>query len=126
MSLYGKEFLDDAKEMVADYGVPGSTAGGTLTFQCLISDPAYTTSLEAGGYVERTQYSVRLPAVTASWSLPDGSIGASAATLSGGFPIPSLGIGKKLTVGGKVVRVNSQTHKPASAWITLVVMDADQ
>jgi len=126
MSLYGKEFLDDAKEMVADFGVPGSTAGGAITFQCLISDPAYTTALEAGGYCERTQYSVRLPAVTASWSLPDGSIGASAATLSGGVPIPSLGIGKKLTVGGKVVRITSQTHKTASAWITLVVIDDSQ
>jgi hypothetical protein len=76
--------------------------------------------------MERTQYSVRLPAATASWSLPDGSIGASAATLSGGVPIPSLGIGKKLTVGGKVVRITSQTHKTASAWITLVVIDDSQ
>ena len=126
MSLYGKEFLDDAKEMVADYGVPGSTAGGTLTFQCLISDPAYTTVLEAGGYCERTQYSVRLPAVTASWSLPDGSIGASAATLSGGSPIASLGQGKKIVAGGKTVRVTTQTYKPGSAWITLVVIDDNQ
>ena len=126
MSLYGKEFLDDAKEMVADYGVPGSTAGGTLTFQCLISDPAYTTVLEAGGYCERTQYSVRLPAVTASWSLPDGSLGASAATLSGGVPIASLGQGKKIVAGGKTVRVTTQTYKPGSAWITLVVIDDNQ
>jgi hypothetical protein len=126
MSLYGQEFLDDAKEMIADFGVPGSTAGATITFQCLISDPTYTTSLEAGGFNERTQYSVRLPAVTASWSLPDGSIGASAATLSSGSPVAAFGIGKKLTVGGKVVRVTSQTHKLASAWITLVVIDDSQ
>lgn len=125
MSLY-PEFLPDAKEIVADLGIPGLTAGGALTFSCLISEPAYTTVLEAGGYNERTQYTVRLPAVTASWSLPDGSIGASGPTLAAGVPIAGLGIGKRLTVGGRVVRINSQTYKPASAWITLVVIDADQ
>jgi hypothetical protein len=125
MSLYS-EFGPDAKEIVADLGIPGQTAGATLTFSCLISEPAYTTVLEAGGYCERTQYTVRLPAVTASWSLPDGSIGASGATLAAGVPMVGLGIGKRLTVGGKVVRINSQTYKPASAWITLVVVDADQ
>ena len=126
MSLYGKEFSDDAKEMISDFGVPGSTAGGAVTFQCLISDPAYTTVLEAGGYCERTQYSVRLPAVTASWSLPDGSIGASAALLSGGAPIASLAQGKKIVAGGKTVRITTQTYKPGSAWITLVVIDDNQ
>lgn len=125
MSLYS-EFLPDAKEIVADLGIPGSSAVGGLTFSCLISDPAYTTVLEAGGYCERTQYTVRLPAVTASWALPDGSIGSSGATISGNAPVAGLGIGKKLTVGGKVVRINSQTYKPASAWVTLVVVDADQ
>lgn len=125
MSLYS-EFLPDAKEIVADLGIPGSTAGGALTFSCLISEPAYTTVLEAGGYCERTQYTVRLPAVNASWSLPDGSIKASGPTLAAGVPVAGLGIGKRLTVGGKVVRINSQTYKPGSAWITLVVIDADQ
>lgn len=125
MSLY-PEFLPDAKEIIFDLGISGATAGSALTFQCLISEPAYTTVLEAGGYCERTQYTVRLPAVTASWSQPDGSNGASGPTLSGGVPVAGLGIGKKLTVGGKVVRINSQTYKPASAWITLVVIDADQ
>jgi len=125
MSLYS-EFLPDAKEIVADLGIPGSTAGATLTFSCLISEPAYTTVLEAGGYCERTQYSVRLPAVTASWTKPDGSNGASGPTLSAGVPVAGLGIGKKLTVGGKVVRINSQTYKPGSAWITLVVIDDNQ
>ena len=66
MSLYGTEFLNDAKEMVADFGVAGSANSGAITFSCLISDPAVSTVLEAGGYMERTQYSVRLPAVTAS------------------------------------------------------------
>ena len=126
MSLYGTEFLDDAKEMIADFGVAGSANSGAITFQCLISDPAVQTVLEAGGYVEKTQYTVRVPAVTASWSLPDGSNGASAAVISAGVPIAALGIGKKLTVGGKVVRITSQTYKTLSAWITLVVIDDNQ
>ena len=125
MSLYS-EFLADAKEMIADFGVSGSANSGAITFKCLISDPAVATVLESGGYMERTQYSVRLPAVTASWTKPDGSNGASGPTLSAGVPVAGLGIGKKLTVGGKVVRINSQTYKPGSAWITLVVIDDNQ
>ena len=126
MSLYGSEFLNDAKEMVADFGVAGSANSGTITFQCLISDPAVQTVLEAGGYIERTQYTVRLPAVTASWSLPDGSNGSSAALLSAGVPIASLAQGKKIVAGGKTVRITTQTYKPASAWITLLVIDDNQ
>lgn len=125
MSLYS-EFLADAKEMIADFGVAGSCNNGAITFSCLISDPAVSTVLEAGGYCERTQYSVRLPAVTASWSQPDGSIGASAALLSSGAPIASLAQGKKIVAGGKTVRITSQTYKPGSAWITLVVIDDNQ
>ena len=126
MSLYGDELLNDAKEMVGDFGVAGSCNSGAITFSCLISDPAVQTVLEAGGYCERTQYSVRVPAVTASWTKPDGSIGASAALLSGGAPIASLGQGKKIVAGGKTVRITTQTYKPGSAWITLVVIDDNQ
>ena len=125
MSLYS-EFLADAKEMVDDFGVAGSANSGAITFSCLISDPAVQTVLEAGGYCERTQYNVRIPAATASWTKPDGSIGASAALLSGGAPIASLGQGKKIVAGGKTVRITTQTYKPGSAWVTLVVIDDNQ
>jgi hypothetical protein len=125
MSLYA-EFLPDAKEMIADFGVAGSANSGAITFKCLISDPAVQTVLEPGGYMERTQYNVRLPAATASWSLPDGSIGASTAIIVGGSPIPSLAQGKKIVAGGKNVRVTTQTYKPGSAWVTLVVIDDNQ
>lgn len=125
MSLYA-EFLPDAKEMVADFGVAGSANSGAITFKCLISDPAVQTVLEAGGYMERTQYNVRLPAATASWALPDGSIGASSAIIVNGSPIPSLAQGKKIVAGGKAVRVTTQTYKPGSAWVTLVVIDDNQ
>lgn len=50
MSLYS-EFLADAKEMIADFGVAGSANSGAITFSCLISDPAVSTVLEAGGIV---------------------------------------------------------------------------
>ena len=125
MSLYS-EFLPDAKEMIADFGVAGSSNSGAITFLCLISDPAVATILEAGGYCERTQYTVRIPAATASWSLPDGSNGASAAIISGGAPIASLAQGKKIVAGGKTVRITTQTYKPGSAWVTLVVIDDNQ
>jgi len=45
MSLYGTEFLNDAKSMTADFGVSGSANSGAITFQCLISDPAVMTVL---------------------------------------------------------------------------------
>ncbi len=125
MSLYS-EFLADAKEMIADFGVAGSANSGAITFYCLISDPAVQTVLEAGGYCERTQYPVRIPAATASWSLPDGSNGASAAVISSGAPIASLAIGKKIVAGGKTLRITGQTYKPGSAWVTLVVIDDNQ
>ena len=125
MSLYA-EFLPDAKEMIADFGVAGSANSGAITVKCLISDPAVQTVLESGGYMERTQYNVRLPAATASWSLPDGSVGASSAIIVGGSPIPSLAQGKKIVAGGKNVRVTTQTYKPGSAWVTLVVIDDNQ
>jgi hypothetical protein len=125
MSLYS-EFLPDAKEMVADFAVAGSAKSGAITFACLISDPAVQTVLEAGGYMERTQYNVRIPAATASWSLPDGSTGASTAIIVGGVPIASLAQGKKIVAGGKNVRITTQTYKPGSAWVTLVVIDDNQ
>ena len=125
MSLYG-EFLQDAKDMVADFGIDGRTFDSTLTFKALVSDPAQTQVFQAGGYVEQTQHSVRLPAVTASWSLPDGSIGASGATLASGSPIANFAIGKKVVVGGRHLRINGRTYKPGSAWITLVVIDDTQ
>ena len=125
MSLYA-EFLPDAKEMIADFGVAGTANAGAITFKCLISDPAIQTVLEAGGYCERTQYSVRLPAATASWSLPDGSTGASTAIISGGSVIPSLSQGKKIVAGGRDVRITTQTYKPGSAWVTLLVIDDNQ
>jgi hypothetical protein len=125
MSLYS-DFLADAKEVVEDLGVSGSCNGGAITFLCMISDPAIETVLEAGGYCEKTRYTVRIPAATASWTLPDGSNGASAAIISGGVPIASLGQGKLIVAGGRTVRVTTQTFKPGSAWVTLVVIDDNQ
>ena len=125
VSLYS-EFLPDAKEILADLGVAGSCNSGAITFVCMLSDPAVTQVFEAGGFCERTQHTVRLAAETASWSLPDGSNGASAAVISAGAPIASLAIGKKIGAGGKDLRITGQTYKPGSAWVTLVVIDDNQ
>ena len=125
VSLYA-DFLADAKVILADFGVAGSANSGAITFVCMLSDPSVTQVFEAGGFCERTQHTVRLAAATASWSLPDGSTGASAAVISGGAPIASLAIGKKIVAGGKSLRITGQTYKPASAWITLVVIDDNQ
>jgi len=126
MSLYGSELLDDAKEMIDDFGVAGSANSGALTFKCLLSDPQVTQAFEAGGFVTQTQHTVRLPAVSASWTLPDGSNGASGPIISSGAPVASLAIGKKIVAGGKNLRVTGQTHKPGSAWVTLMVVHEDQ
>ena len=127
MSLYADgTFLDDAKLMVDDFGVSGSCNSGAITFQCLISDPMVTQSFQEGGFVDRTQHTVRIPAATASWSLPDGSIGASGATLASGAPIANFAIGKKVVVGDRHLRINGRTYKPGSAWITLVVIEDNQ
>jgi hypothetical protein len=118
--------------MIADFGIAGSATSlpglgqGSITFQCLISDPAVMTVLEAGWYVERTQYSVRVPAVTAAWTLPDGSVGASGGTVGGDNVIPLFRQGAKMTIGGRGVRITTQTYKPASAWVTLIVIDDNQ
>jgi hypothetical protein len=131
MSLYS-EFAQDAKDMIADFGIAGSATSlpglgqGSITFKCLISDPAVMTVLEAGGYVERTQYSVRVPAVTAAWTLPDGSVGASGGTVGGDNVIQLFRQGAKMTIGGRGVRITTQTYKPASAWVTLIVIDDNQ
>lgn len=123
MSLYGSELLNDAKEMIDDFGVAGSANSGTLTFKCLISEPQVTQTFGPGGFDSQTQHTVRLPASDASWSLPDGSIGASGAIISGGAPVSSLAIGKKIVAGGMELRIVGQTYKPGSAWVSLVVTD---
>ena len=124
MSIYA-DFAQDAKDMLADFGVTGSISGGP-NFLCMISDPVLTQVLEAGGYCDRTQFSVKVTATTSAWTASDGRVGASAPLLSNGLPIASLAIGKKITAGGKSVRITSQTYKPGSAWIILVVIDDNQ
>jgi hypothetical protein len=46
--------------------------------------------------------------------------------VGGGVVIAALGQGKKIVAGGRTVRITTQTHKPGSAWITLVVIDDNQ
>lgn len=120
MSLYS-EFTADAKEMLSDFGI--SATVGANSFLVLVSDPAVSPTLDAGGFVERLSWTVRFAAATGSWTASDGRVGGQVATLSSGAPISALNVGKKLTVNGKVVRVTAQAYKSGSAWITLTVVD---
>jgi len=125
MSLYA-EFLADAKEEIADFGIAGQTFDGSLTFKAMLSDPVQNQVFGPGGFNHETLHTVRLPAVTASWSLPDGSIGASGPTLSGDVPVAAFALGKKLTFGDRNLRISSRIHKAGSAWITLTVIEDSQ
>ena len=120
------DFLDDAKDMLSDFGVAGSSNSGAITFLCMITDPVLTSVLEAGGYCEKYQFSVKVCASESAWTAEDGRTGASTGLLVSGSPHSSLGIGKKIIAGGKTVRVNSLTYKPGSAWVQLQVQDDNQ
>ena len=73
--------------------------------------------------MELARFRVRLPAADASWTLPDGSNGASGAIISAGAPVAGFDIGKKIVAGGKDLRIVGQTYKPGSAWLSLLVTD---
>lgn len=122
MSIYD-EFLDDAKEVIEDLGVPGQTADGTLTFLCMISDPVTSQQFSEGGFVDRVSHSVRIVATTAAWTLPDGTVASSGPIISGNTVVASLAYGKKLVVNGKGVRISQVAYKRQSAWVTLQVID---
>ena len=120
------DFLDDAKQILSDFGVAGSSNSGAITFLCNITEPTLTSVLEAGGYCEKYQFSVKVCASDSGWTADDGRTGASTGLLVSGAPHSSLAIGKKIVAGGKTVRVNSLTYKPGSAWIILNVQDDNQ
>ena len=112
MATLYSEFLPDAKEMVADFGVPGSCNAGAITFQCLISDPVITQSFQEGGFVDRTQHMVRIPAATASWSLPDGLMGHRRPSSAGRTPSPPWALARSLPWTG---RACASSARPTSA-----------
>lgn len=123
MSLYS-EFLPDAKEMLADFGIAATVNGNA--FLVLISEPMTTPRLEAGGFIPEVSWTVRFAASTASWTASDGRVGGAVASIVSNAPIAALGIGKKFTCNGRVVRVTGQAYKVGSAWITLSVVDDAQ
>jgi hypothetical protein len=125
MSIYS-DFLNDAKEILSDFGIESSSNSGSINFLSMISDPVLTQVLDPGGYCEKTQFSVKVAASPAQWIAADGRVGASTGLLVSGNPHQSLSFGKKLVVGGKGVRINSVTYKPGSSWIILVVIDDNQ
>lgn len=122
MTLYN-EFLPDAKAIIGDLGVPGQTADAGLTFSCMISDPMTSQVFSEGGFIDKVGHTVRLAAATASWSQPDGTVGASGPVIVSNAVVASLAYGKKITVNGKGLRIASVSYKRSSAWVTLSVID---
>lgn len=124
MSLYS-EFLPDAKEMIADFGIPLVLATGE-TFLAMASDPVVNQTLEAGGFLEQTSFTVKVVATTSAWNTPSGAVGGSTGSLSAGVAISPLSIGKKATIANVGVRIVASQYKPSSAWVILTVHTDDQ
>ena len=114
------ELLADAKEMLNDFGIPMVCATGE-TFRVMASDAQLNQTLEAGGFLAQTAFTVKVAASTTAWTTADGLVGASIGALNGGGAISPLTIGKKAVVGNIGVRIVSSQYKPGSGWIILGV-----
>ncbi len=124
MSLYS-EFTPDAKLMIEDFGVPLVLATGQ-TFLAMISDPVVNQTLQAGGFLEQTSFTVKVVATTTSWTTESGAVGGSTGSLASGVAISALAIGKKATIANLGVRITASQYKPGSAWVILTVQTDDQ
>jgi hypothetical protein len=124
MSIYA-EFLPDAKEMLEEFGILCSVDPDKSCL-AMISDPVLTQVLEAGGYCDKLQFTLKIAAATEEWTTSDLELGSNFAAIINGSPISNFQIGNKLSIDNRVVRINSLTHKPGSAWITMVVVDENQ
>ena len=114
------ELLADAKEMLNDFGIPLVCATNE-TFRVMASDAQINQTLESGGFLSQTAFTVKVAATTSAWTTADGAVGASTGSLSGGVAISPLSIGKKAVVGNVGVRIVSSQYKPGSAWVILGV-----
>lgn len=119
MSLY-PDFLPDAKEMLDEFGVPLTCPTGE-SFMAMVSDPMIQQTLEAGGFLNQTSFTIKVAATTAAWTTASGLVGASTGSLSGGVAISPLTIGKKVTAANLGLRIVSSQYKPGSAWVILTV-----
>lgn len=124
MSIYA-EFLPDAKEMLEEFGVLCSVDTDKSCL-AMISDPVLTQVLEAGGYCDRLQFTLKVAAASTEWTTSDLELGSNFATIINGSPVSDFTIGKKISIDNRIVRINSLTHKPGSAWIIMVVVDENQ
>ena len=119
MSLYADgTFTDDAKLMLADFGVTFTDSAGN-TFLAMVTDPSVSQALQAGGFLEQTSFTAKVAAATSAWTASDGRVGASVAALSGGVAVSTLAIGKTASVANVGVRIVASSHKPGSAWVIL-------
>ena len=119
MSLY-PDFLPDAKEMLDEFGIPMTCSTGE-SFMAMISDPMVQQTLEAGGFLQTTSFTLKVAATPSSWTTASGLVGGSTGSLSGGVAISPLSIGKKVTAANLGLRIASSQYKPGSAWVILTV-----
>jgi hypothetical protein len=119
MDLY-PTFLADAKEMLNEFGIPMTCPTGEA-FRVMVSDPSIQQTLDAGGFVNQTSFTLKVAATTSAWTTADGLVGGSTGSLTGEVAITPLTIGKKVTAANLGLRIVGSQHKPGSAWVILTV-----
>jgi len=117
---YTETLLLDAKEFVNDWGIPMTCATAEV-FRVMASDPAVQQTLDAGGFVNQTSFTLKVVATSTAWTTADGDVGGSTGSLSGGVAISPLAIGKKVTAANLGLRIVASQYKPGSAWVILTV-----
>ena len=117
---YSSTFLADAKEMLNEFGIPMTCPTGE-SFMVMASDAQLTQTLDAGGFVNQTSFTLKVAATTTAWTTADGLVGGSTGSLTGGMAITPLTIGKKVTAANLGLRIVGSQYKPGSAWVILTV-----
>jgi hypothetical protein len=114
---YTETLLTDAKEFINDWGIPMTCPTGEV-FRVMASDASVQQTLDAGGFVNQTSFTLKVIATTSAWTTADGDVGGSTGSLSGGV---ALSIGKKVTAANLGLRIVASQYKPGSAWVILTV-----
>lgn len=102
-----QEWLNDAQAIVTEIGQT-IVINGT-SYSALVGEPTITQSFVSGGLMDMASILVKIPATTSALSAKT-----------------HMAHGKTITFDGRTFRINSYSHKPGTAWITIQVNDADQ
>ena len=74
MDLY-PTFLADAKEMLNEFGIPMICPTGEA-FTVMASAAQLPQTLDAGGFVNQTSFTLKVAATTSAWTTADGLVEA--------------------------------------------------